>query len=51
MDGAEANFSAILNFRKACATVPLEVITSKIKILKLSEKVGSLSLHGPMSGT
>jgi hypothetical protein len=44
MDGAEANFSAVFNFHKARATVPLEVkVLLKIKILKISEKVGSLS--------
>jgi hypothetical protein len=45
MEGAQANFSAILNICKARVTVPPEDynIPSKIKILKMSEKVGSLS--------
>jgi hypothetical protein len=42
MGGAEANFSAILNFCKACATVPLEV-KILLKLLKILEKVGTLS--------
>jgi hypothetical protein len=47
MDGAEANFSAVFNFHKARAAVPLEVkVLLKIKILKISEKVGSLSPTG-----
>jgi hypothetical protein len=44
MDGAKANFSAILNFCKAHATVPLEVITLlKLTFKKYQKKVGSLS--------
>jgi hypothetical protein len=42
MGGIKANFSAIYNFCKARATVPLEV-RILLKILKVSEKVGSLS--------
>ncbi len=43
MNGAMANFSAILNFRKAHVTFPLEVITLlKLKFLKYQKKVGSL---------
>jgi hypothetical protein len=37
MEGAEANFSAILNFRKARATIPLRVKTLlKLKSVEVS---------------
>jgi hypothetical protein len=42
MGGTKANYSAIFYFCKARATVPLEV-RYLLKILKVSEKVGSLS--------
>jgi hypothetical protein len=48
---AEANFSAILNYRQVSCDCPFEGIILQQLNSKNIRKIAVLSLHGPISGT